>query len=146
MRHAALLWAAALIAAAGCGGAASPSMTELRARASRICSAANVRSYRIATPTWEEGAGTFLKGGINILSPELKRLRGLSAPGGDADVYAAALSAVSAEVDALRAAEHAISRNEDPVIAYKSLQHHLTPLEAQANDAWGALQIPACAG
>jgi hypothetical protein len=133
------------LAAAGCGGGTSSTLTQLRAHATTICTAANVRSYRIPSPTWKAGAGRFLKSGIDVLSPELKGLKRLSSPSGEADVYAAGVGALSDEIDALRSAASAISRSEDPVIAYQALQRRLTPLEAQANDAWGALEIPACA-
>lgn len=133
------------LAVASCGGGTSSTLTQLRAHATTICSAANVRSYKVATPTWKAGAGRFLKNGIAVLAPELKGLKQLRPPSGEADVYAAAVGALSDEIDALRSAANAISRSEDPVIAYKALQRRLTPLEAQANDAWGALEIPACA-
>jgi len=142
----ALVGALALVAAVGCGGRKSPSLTRLRAQATSIWSSATVRAHRIATPAWKAGAGGFLQNGINVLSPELGRLERLAAPSSDADVYTSALNAVSAELTALRSAVTVLKLGENPVLAYKALQHRLTPLEAQANDAWGALQIPACAG
>jgi hypothetical protein len=109
-----------------------------------VCTSAGRSLGRIATPQTEAGGAAFLKRGIAVLRPELGRLRTLSPPTDDADVYQSALSAIDGEVRALRGAVRALGRQQDPVIAFKTLQQRLGHLESQADNAWQALQIPAC--
>jgi hypothetical protein len=138
------LAAAATLAAAGCGSTPPPSLIQLRAQATRICATASRQIGTIGTPPSEAGGEAFLKRGIAVLAPELRRLRSLAPPGEAAAVYTAAIGALSGQLDALRQATHALRQREDPVIAFKTLQHRLAPLENQANGAWQALQIPTC--
>jgi hypothetical protein len=135
---------AAALAAAGCGSTPPPSLIQLRAQATRICRTASRQIGRIATPASEAGGEAFLKRGIAALAPELRRLRRLAAPGEGADVYTAAISALSGQLDALRQATRALRQQEDPVIAFKTLEHRLAPLQNQADGAWEALEIPTC--
>lgn len=134
----------AAIAAAGCGSTPSPSVIQLRAQATRICSSANRLIGRIGTPTSEAGGEAFLKRGIAVLEVELRDLRTLGAPGDAAGVYRTALGAFAGELAAAKAAVHALDRQQDPAIAFKTLQRRLGPLETQADDAWRALQMAAC--
>lgn len=136
--------AAAAIAAGGCGGAAPPSLIALRTQANRICSDASRQIGRIATPRSEAGGEAFLRRGIVALAPEHRQLRSLAAPSEAADVYRAGVGALSGELGALRETAHALAKQADPVIAFRTLQQRLVPLESQADDAWQALQIPAC--
>jgi len=136
--------AVAAVAAGGCGGAPPPSLLALRTQATRICLGASRQIGRIATPRSEAGGEAFLRRGIVVLAPERRQLRSLAAPSEAADVYRAGVAALSGELGALREATHALAEQQDPVIAFRTLQQRLTPLESQANDAWQALQIPAC--
>jgi hypothetical protein len=136
--------AATAIVAAGCGSAPPPPLVQLRAQGARICGGASGRLGRIPTPRTEVGGETFLTRAIAVLGPELRELRKLSAPGDGADVYRAALAATAGELKALKGAVRALDRQQDPVIAFRTLQQRLGPLERQADGAWQALQIPAC--
>lgn len=139
---AAVAAAAALLA--GCGSTAPPSLVQLRAQGMRICASTDASLGRIGTPRTAAGGAPFLKHGVSVLGPELRELRTLHAPAAAADVYRAAVQALASELGALRSAVHALQHQQDPVIAFKTLQQHLRPLETQANDAWQALQMPAC--
>jgi len=134
----------AALAVAGCGSSPPPSLIQLRAQATRICSTASRQLGTIATPPSEAQGDAFLKHGIAVLGPELGQLHSLEAPTTAADVYRAALSGLSGELSGLKDAAQALARQEDPVIAFRALQQRLSPLERQADDAWQALQIPTC--
>jgi hypothetical protein len=140
-----VIGAAAALAAAGCGSTATPSLIQLRTQATRICSTASRQIGRIATPPSGAAGEVFLDRGIAVLAPEHQALQRLGAPSEAADVYRTALGALGRELSAMRDATHALDRQENPVIAFKTLQHRLAPLETQADDAWQALQIPTCA-
>lgn len=133
--------AAALLG--GCGSS-SASPAQLRAQATAICERANARIGRIPTPANASGALAFLNSGIAALKPEIQELRQLSASGDAADVWNAAIRTLSAQLAALQSTASQIQGGADPVQAYRSLQQTLGPLETQSNDAWSALQIPAC--
>jgi hypothetical protein len=79
-----------------------------------------------------------------VLEPELRRLRRLHADSEDRPVYGNALATLGQEVAELRRAVGALDRHQDPALALAALQRRLTPLEAEANSAWRALQVPAC--
>jgi hypothetical protein len=128
---------------AGCG-ATSLSTQELRSQATRLCTAARHQTDRIAAPSSPAGAGPFLSRGIVALSPELSGLRQLQPAHDLAQVYSTAVSSFSQKLDALHQAAHAVAGGGDPVSAIKTLQQRLTPLEAQEDGAWRALEIPAC--
>jgi hypothetical protein len=133
----------AAVAAAGCGSA-SPSQTQLRTQASAICSHANRVISRIATPPAEAGGEAFLRRGVTVLKPELQQLRQLSPPSDVADVWSTAMRTLSAQLSAIESTAAEIQQGADATQSYKSLQQTLAPLETQANNAWSALQIPAC--
>jgi len=134
----------AALAASACGGTTPPSLIQLRSQANQICSVANREGSRIPTPASEASGRAFLKRGIQVLSPELQQLRALSAPEAASVVYTTAIDAFSRELAAMRTAVRALDRGQDPVIAFKSLQQRLSPLETQADAAWQALGITAC--
>ncbi len=126
-------------ALAGCGGS-SLSASQLRAPATRICNLAARRTSAIPTPTMPGGGARFLTRGIAALRPELSQLRALSSLG----AYRQALDATAAELAALRSTLRGLRAGNDPVIAIKTLQLKLSPLEVRASEAWRALGIPAC--
>jgi hypothetical protein len=134
------LLAAALLT--GCGDT-SPSLADLRQDAGKICTRANHSVAKVLPPTSPRTAA-FLAGGITRMHTELAQLRLLTPYGDVASVYRAALQALSDQLTALRAADQAIHRGENPAIAFKTLQHRLAPLETEATNAWQSLKIPAC--
>lgn len=136
--------AATAAVAAGCGSTPPPSLVQLRSQGTRICAVTSRRLGRIPTPDAEAGGKPFLKRAIALLGPELRELRALSPPSDAADVYRTALDASAGELRALNGAVRALDRQQDPVIAFKTLQQHLGPLETQADGAWQALQMPGC--
>jgi hypothetical protein len=135
--------AVAVLAVAGCG-TTSPSDKQLRAQATAICARANRLLGRIGTPSSAAAGEPFLQRGIATLKPELQQLKQLSAPSDSANVWSIAIRTLSAELAALQSTVAKIDGGADPVAAFKSLQQTLAPLETQANNAWQALQIPAC--
>jgi hypothetical protein len=139
--------AAALLAAAtvaGCGGSGLGSPVALRRRATDICiDAPHLRPP--SDPTVVTQLTAFVSHGIRNLEGEITQLHRLSAGSGEVGaVYGAALRALGAQVSTLHAALAAINRGQDPALAFRALGQQLRPLEKQADNAWGALQIPAC--
>ncbi len=130
-------------AVAGCGSSPA-SEVQLRQQATAICMHTNRLVSRIGTPGSEAGGEAFLVRGIAALKPELRELQQLTAPQDVADVWSTALHSLSGELAALQAATAKIDGGADTATAYKTLQLTLTPLETQANNAWNALEIPAC--
>jgi hypothetical protein len=125
-------------------GSSSLSDPQLRTRATRICSASRVATNRIPTPSLPSQGAPFLSRGIAALAPELAALAKLH-PGGDAaKIYTGALSDSRLELQALRFTLKGLRAGNDPVVAIKTLQQRLAPLESQADDAWGSLGIEAC--
>jgi hypothetical protein len=130
-------------AVAGCGSSPA-SEVQLRQQATAVCIHTNRLISGIGTPPSEAGGEAFLVRGIAALKPELRQLQQLSAPQDVADVWSTALHSLSDELAALQAAIAKIDAGGDTASAYKTLQQTLTPLETQANNAWNALEIPAC--
>jgi hypothetical protein len=129
---------------AGCGGTTSLSEKQLRTRATALCATAARRAGRIRTPSTEAQGADFLNRGIAALKPELAGLRALKAPDDVADVYQATITAFSKQLDELETTVRKLHSGEDPVVAWKTLQTKLAPLEATEDGAWRTLQIPAC--
>jgi hypothetical protein len=139
----ALLATAAALLLGACGSKPLSS-SQLHDQATRLCALATRQTDRIPTPASPVGSSGFLKRGIAVLTPELNGLRGLRPPGDVADVYFASLGAFANKLSYLRHAVYELSAGEDPVIAVKTLQQQLAPIESQENGAWQALEIPAC--
>jgi hypothetical protein len=145
LRWGALIAPAAALVLAGCGSTPPLSATQLRATATKLCTASNRVTDRIDPPGGPAGGSAFLKRGIAALEPELAGLETLKAPAGTlSQVYAAAVSDLARELSALRTTVSRLDSGGDPVTAVKALQQQLAPLESEANDGWRALQIPAC--
>ena len=135
--------AALALVLASCGSPAL-SLVALRARAGPICSRAQRRLTAIPPPSGPGGARAFLAAGIAALGPEVAQLRRLRASGDAAAVYETAVRAEAAELAALRGAGRAIARGAQPIDAFRSLQQSLRPQREAADDAWQALELPAC--
>ncbi len=127
----------------GCGSTAL-SGGQLRSRATSLCRQATTQTSRILTPASPAVAGPFFERGVTVLSPELAALRTLKPPSSAAAVYTTALNALAGKLTALREAVRDLAHGEDPVIATKTLEQELAPLESEENDAWRALGIPGC--
>jgi hypothetical protein len=135
------------LAAGGCGGG-SPSLSarQLRTGASRACTVATQRLNRIPTPQLpSEGAG-FVRRGIAALKPEVAALAALHPEGEMEPHFRRAETATEQELKALQSMLTGLKAGNDPIVAIKTLQTQLAPLEKQASAAWQALKIPACAG
>jgi hypothetical protein len=150
MRARVVLWRAlpALLAPlalliAGCAGR-QLSSSQLRSRATRVCSAAAARTDRIAAPAAPAGVRTFLLRGVSVLDPELRELRSLRPPRALATTYSTAIRDFSRKVNALSSTAQALSRGADPVSTIDTLQQRLAPVESAEDSAWTALAIPAC--
>jgi hypothetical protein len=125
-------------------GSSSLSDPQLRTRAGRICNAARAATDRIPTPALPSKGAPFLSRGIAALAPELTSLARLR-PGGDAaKIYAGVLADSRQELQALRFTLKGLRAGNDPVVAIKTLQQRLAPLQSRADDAWGSLGIEAC--
>ncbi|MGH2870100.1 MAG: hypothetical protein ACRDNK_21330 [Solirubrobacteraceae bacterium] len=135
-------WAGGLLAAlalASCGSSGL-SASQLRTSATRLCGAAAAREASIAFPERPSAGQRFLSRGIAALEPEVTELRELGAGG----TFRSAVTATSAELAALRFTLKGLRAGNDPVVAIKTLQQRLLPLETKANQAWQTLGIPAC--
>lgn len=113
---------------------------QVRTRAARICVSAANQLDAIPAPSATSGGQTFLRRGIAVLAPEVRRLRALHARG----PVATAMLALEGELAALRATLAGLRAGHDPVVAIIALQPRLAPLELRVNTAWRALRIPAC--
>jgi uncharacterized lipoprotein YmbA len=125
-------------------GASSPSATQLRLAATRVCASAAARAERIATPVAPAASADFLRRGLAVLTPELAQLGRLRAPSDLAATYSSALRSSAGLRTLLGAAVQSLSRGADPVSTVQTLQRQLAPLEARGDAAWRALQIRAC--
>ncbi len=57
-----------------------------------------------------------------------------------------AQAATEQELKVLQSTLKGLKAGNDPIVAFKTLQTQLAPLEKEAGAAWQALRIPACAG
>jgi hypothetical protein len=128
---------------AGCGSS-EPSDVQLRNHANAICAAANRKASAISSPSSPDGVPAFLANGATVFSAELERLRALRPPSDIKDVYEASITALAKKVDELELTARRIHSGQDPVVAMKTLQEHLAPLESDEDHAWSALQVSAC--
>jgi hypothetical protein len=129
---------------AGCGGSTSLSDKQLRARATVLCATAARRAGRIPTPKSADHSVPFLNRGIAALKPELAGLRSLRPSDDLSDVYETSVRAFSQKLEALEKTVRKLHSGEDPVVAWKTLQQRLGPLESAEDAGWRALQVPAC--
>jgi hypothetical protein len=145
-RRACAALAALALVVAGCGGSPSLSQTQLRTKASKACTTANERLNLIATPQVPSQGAAFLRSGIAALSPEVTALAALHPAGEMGQQFAKARTATQQELAALHSSLKGLKAGNDPIVAVKTLQAQLAPLEEQATTAWRALKIDACAG
>ncbi len=131
------------IGLAGCG-ADSLSAQQLRARAVQICSAAGLQTEAIVTPVAPAAGERYLSQGADALAPELRALHRLRPSHDMARGFRTATIADDRELRALRSTVRGLKAGNDPVVAIKTLQQELAPLEARADAAWASLGVPAC--
>jgi hypothetical protein len=133
------------LATAGCGGSSSMSARQLRANAGRVCAVAAERLNRIPTPQVPSDLTAFLRRGIAALNLELAALSAMH-PSGELGVhFRAARTATELELKVLQSSLKGLKAGNDPIVAVKTLQAQLAPLEKHAGAAWRALGVPACA-
>jgi hypothetical protein len=140
---AATLMATVMAALAGCGGDTLGAQ-ELRSRATTACATAGRQINGIAMPSSPAGDRLFLTEGVAALRPELTALKTLRPPRALAGTYTSSLGELGQIVSTLDATAAAVGQGSDPVIAFKTLEQQLAPIEAQQNQAWQALGVPAC--
>jgi hypothetical protein len=131
------------LAAAGCASS-SLSSAQLRTGATKACDLARQRLSAIPTPATPSQGKAFLSAGISALGPEVTALERLHPDGSAGQQYERAVSAAAVQLAALQSSLKGLKAGNDPVVAIKTLQQQLAPLERQAADAWDALGIPAC--
>lgn len=129
----------AVPALAGCGGS-SPTASQLRTRATQVCNVAARRLNNIPTPVQPSQGAAFVTRGVAVLSRELTALRAMHAPSSFHD----AVTAKAAELALLRSTAKGLKAGNDPVVAIKTLQTQLAPVEARDDLAWEDLGILAC--
>ncbi len=135
--------ATAALLLAGCGSS-SLSLVQLRSRATAICATADRRLQAIPPPASEADGIRFLGRGIGALTPQVRGLKALSPPSEVRADYTRAVQAMSSELTALGSAVGSLRGGADPVATFRALESRVRPLQAQADSAWRALQIPAC--
>ncbi|MGH2892567.1 MAG: hypothetical protein ACRDPM_04760 [Solirubrobacteraceae bacterium] len=134
-----------VLAAAGCGGSSSVSARQLRSSATRVCTVAAQRLNSIPTPQVPAQGASFLRRGIAALRPELTALSAMH-PSGDLGVhFRKALDATEQELKVLQSSLKGLKAGNDPIVAIKTLESQLAPLEKQASAAWRALGVAGCA-
>jgi hypothetical protein len=141
-----LLLAGVLALGLGGCGATRPkplSSLQLREQAGAICSAASAAANAIPAPGWND-TPRFLARGLEVLRPELVRLRSLHPMGAAGSTYRLALSSFDAELGAIARARVRLAHGADPVLTIQRLQHELAPAEAIARRAWDVLGVPSC--
>ena len=134
------------LAAAGCGGSSSMSTRQLRTDAGRVCTVATQRLNAIPTPQVPSEGSSFLRRGIAALKPEIGALAALHPTGEMATHLQRAQAATEQELKVLQSTLKGLTAGNDPIVAFKTLETELAPLEKQAGAAWRALGVPACAG
>jgi hypothetical protein len=117
---------------------------ELRAQATRACGVTTQRLRGIPTPKLPSDAAGFLRGGIGALQTELAALAALHPDGELGQQFDRARKATQEEVATLQSSLKGLKTGNDPIVAIKTLQAQLLPLEKRATAAWLALKIPAC--
>ena len=82
--------------------------------------------------------------GVAALRPELTALAALHPDGTLGEQFSRARTATEQELAALESSLKGLKAGNDAVVAIKTLQAQLVPLERRATAAWLALKIPAC--
>ena len=132
---------ALLTGLAGCG-TSDLSTSQLRSGARLVCTAAARRTNRIPLPSAPSGEARFLTQGITVLTSEVRELDSLRSGN---PTFRGAVIEVGDEVAALRFSLKGVRSGNDPVVAIKTLQQKLAPLEHRADQAWNRLGITSCA-
>jgi hypothetical protein len=135
--------AVAALVLAGCGSS-KLSSKQLRARATAACTVAARKTTHIPTPTDPAGGAAFLKRGIAVLTPAVAALKRLKPPPDVANVFENSVHGLEKQLDLVERTARYLRDAQDPVLAMKTLQQRLTPIEAGVDSGWRALEIPAC--
>ena len=127
----------------GCGDD-SLSAGELRSQAGEICARANAVTDRVAVPNAPAGGERFLDEGLAELRPAHVRLAALKPPEELRTDYERAVALNLEQLTLLGRAARSIRGGADTIDAFGALQRALAPVVARENDAWRALDVPAC--
>ena len=134
------LGALSVAALAGCGSS-SLSAAQMRSRATKICTAtARPHGQDLDAHVTRSGAVAFLNRGIAAIGQEVVQLRAMHA----SSTAKTAVDGTAAELAALRFTLKGLQADNDPVVAIKTLQARLTPIERRTDAAWRSLDVPAC--
>jgi hypothetical protein len=120
------------------------SARQLHAGATRACTAATQRLSAVRTPRLPSDGAAFLRRGIAAMQPELTALATLHPDGELGRQFDSARKATQRELAALQSSLKGLKAGNDPIVAIKTLQAQLLPLEKQATAAWLALKMPTC--
>lgn len=132
------------LAAGGCGGSSSMSAHQLRAGATQACTVATQQLSAVPTPRLPSEGAAFVRGGIAALRAELTALGALHPDGELGRQFHRARRATQRELVTLQSTLKGLRAGNDPIVAIKTLQAQLLPIEKEATAAWLALRIPAC--
>jgi hypothetical protein len=134
-----------VVAVSGCGGSGSMSDRALRSAAARACTVATQRLNSIPMPQVPSQGASFLRRGSAALRAELAELSAMHPSGDVATEFRKARDATGQELTVLQSSLKGVKAGNDPIVAFKTLQTQLAPLETRAGAAWRALGVPACA-
>jgi hypothetical protein len=126
-------------------GSSTLSADQLRSGATEACNLARRSTDGIPTPSEPSEGVSFLSRGITALAPLQATLTKLRPPSDLAGDYRTAVRASATELAALRFALRGLKTGNDPIVALKTLQARLGPVESRGDAAWHSLKIPACA-
>ena len=142
----ALAAALALLASAAEAGGAPLDAKTYRARADRVCAAANARLARVPVPRTESGVRAWLDEAVPIYTRSVRRLRGLAPPRRLAArhrAWTAVLARRARIVSGLRAR---VAKGAPAAAAVRAAAPGLERLRARARARARGLGLRACAG
>ena len=112
---------------------------QLRTQAAQACTVATQRLDAIPTPKLPSEGAAFLRRGADALRPELAALDSLHPAGELGQRFSRARADTEQELKALESSLKGLKAGNDPVVAVKTLQTQLVPLEKRASAAWLAV-------
>jgi hypothetical protein len=121
------------------------SVRQLRNHATAVCTVAAQRLNNIPTPQLPSQGASFLRAGVAALRPKLAALKTMHPGGEEGAHFRTAVNATERELKVLQSSLTGLKAGNDPIVAFKTLQTQLAPLERQASAAWRALGVPGCA-
>jgi hypothetical protein len=117
---------------------------ELRTQAGAICARVSEATDRVAVPNAPAGGERFLREGLVLMIPAIRRLRELKAPEKLRGSYEHAIAATQHQLDLIADELREIRSGGDAIGGFQVLQRELDTASAIANSSWTTLHIPAC--